>query len=130
MKKPLIILILFVVVAISAIVVLTKRPEQAVINEPSRGGTETSGIILFYGDGCPHCAIVEEYVSKNGIEKQVPFIKKEVYNNKQNSAELVEKAKVCGIPTSSIGVPFLWDGSKCLTGDKDIIEFFQQKARR
>jgi len=89
---------------------------------------ESNEIILFYGDGCPHCAIVEEYVSENNIESKLLFTKKEVYYNNQNSDELVVKAKICGIPTDSIGVPFLWDGAKCLVGDQDIIEFFKSKA--
>lgn len=130
MKKPLIISILFISVLSYAIFILTsgKKPEAS--NNLSQTEIKESGIILFYGDGCPHCAIVEEYVSKNAIEAKVPFVKKEVYNNKQNSAELVEKAGVCGMPTDSIGVPFLWDGTKCLTGDQDIIEFFKQKINK
>jgi glutaredoxin len=89
----------------------------------------TSDVTLFYGDGCPHCALVEEYVSQNGIEAKIPFTKKEVYYNRQNADELVAKAKICGYPTDSIGVPFLWDGSKCLVGDRDIIEFFKSKSK-
>lgn len=130
MKKPLIISILFIAVLSYAIFVLAgdKKPELS--NNLNQSEIKDSGIILFYGDGCPHCAIVEEYVSKNDIEAKVPFVKKEVYNNKQNSAELVEKASVCGMPTDSIGVPFLWDGEKCLTGDQDIVEFFKQKINK
>ena len=86
-------------------------------------------IILFYGGGCPHCALVEEYVNQNGIEAKVPFTKKEVYYNQNNAKELESKAKACGMSTDSIGVPFLWDGSKCLVGDQDIIEFFKLKAK-
>lgn len=85
-------------------------------------------IILFYGDGCPHCAIVEEFITENGIDKKISFEQKEVYYNKQNSNQLVEKAQICGFDTDSIGVPFLWDGTGCLVGDQDIVEFFKLKA--
>lgn len=128
MKKPLIISIALVAVLSYAIFVLASSKKPEVINNSNQSEIKDSGIILFYGDGCPHCAIVEEYVSKNGIEAKVPFVKKEVYNNKQNSAELVEKASACGMPTDSIGVPFLWDGEKCLTGDQDIVEFFSARS--
>jgi len=41
---------------------------------------------------------------------------------------LEAKAKICELPTDSIGVPFLWDGKDCLIGDQDIINFFKQKT--
>lgn len=85
-------------------------------------------IILFYGDGCPHCAIVEEFIKENKIDEKISFSQKEVYFNKQNSSKLVEKAQICGFDTDSIGVPFLWDGTGCLVGDQDIVDFFKLKA--
>ena len=127
MKKPAIISLLFIAVLAYAIFVLASGKKPAVTDNPNQAVKAAGGIILFYGDGCPHCAIVEEYVSENGIEAKVPFRKKEVYYSQQNSTELAEKAKACGLPTNSIGVPFLWDGAKCLVGDQDIIEFFKQK---
>lgn len=136
-KKLISISVLFFAVAIFAVFALAnnrKEPanpvtdNQNAIQQVDQGLVqETSDTILFYGDGCPHCALVEEYVSQNGIETKVPFAKKEVYYNKQNADELVAKARTCGMPTDSIGVPFLWDGSKCLVGDQDIIEFFKLK---
>jgi glutaredoxin len=86
------------------------------------------GIILFYGDGCPHCAIVEEFIKENKIDVKISFSKKEVYYNKENSSLLIEKAKICNFDTNSIGIPFLWDGTRCLVGDQDIIEFLKLKA--
>lgn len=136
-KKLISISVLFLAVAIFAVFALVNnRKESAnpvadnqnpIQQADQRPIKETSDIVLFYGDGCPHCALVEEYVSQNGIETKVPFAKKEVYYNKQNADELVAKARTCGMPTDSIGVPFLWDGSKCLVGDQDIIEFFKSK---
>ena len=86
-----------------------------------------SQIILFYGDGCPHCALLEEHIKENKFDEKIAFSQKEIYNNRANAKELEEKAKICGIPTDSIGVPFLWDGEKCLIGDEDIVNFFKQK---
>jgi glutaredoxin len=90
-------------------------------------GQSVDQIILFYGDGCPHCAIVEDYIKNNNIKEKLSFEEKEVYYNQNNAKELEAKAKICGLPTGSIGVPFLWDGSKCFIGDEDIIKFFKQK---
>lgn len=85
-----------------------------------------NGIILFYGDGCPHCALLDKWITDNGVEEKIDFAKLEVYNNQANQKLLVEKATACGIATDSIGVPFLWTGTECLVGDEPIEQFFQQ----
>ena len=95
---------------------------------PVGPATQEDGIVLFYGTGCPHCALVNDFIQKNGIKEKVAFKEKEVYSNRSNAEELAVIAEKCGIPQDSIGVPFLWDGSKCLIGDKDIIDFFEKKA--
>ena len=91
--------------------------------------TEPQGIILFVGDGCPHCAIVEEFLTQNKVNKKVDYTILEVYKNKSNAALMVKKATACGLSTDSLGVPFLWDGSNCLVGDVDINNFFQEKIK-
>ena len=84
-------------------------------------------MILFYGDGCPHCENVAEYIEQNNIKDKYQFQELEVYNNKQNAQLMARKAKGCGLDTSQgIGVPFLFDGQKCLLGDQDIINFFSK----
>ena len=119
-KKILIPAILFIAVVLAAVIMLVKDNG----NQPPKS---ESSIALYYGDGCPHCAIVDEFLKENNVEGKVSYEKKEVYNNKKNADELAERAKTCDLPTDSIGVPFLWDGSKCLIGDKDIINFFKQR---
>ncbi len=85
------------------------------------------GTILFYGEECPHCKIVEDYISANNVKDKVKFTELEVFNNKDNAKILLDKAKLCNIDQTQIGVPFLWDGSKCLLGDQDVINFFKDK---
>lgn len=85
-------------------------------------GQESGGTILYYGDGCPHCAVVEEFIETNHITLE----QKEVYNNRANARELGERAQACGLPTDNIGVPFLWHDGECLVGDQDIIQFLQK----
>lgn len=90
---------------------------------------DTSGIILFYGDGCPHCKNVDDFISANKVEDKVKFSRLEVFNNKDNSKILIQKAGICKIATESVGVPFLWDGKSCIVGDQEIIKFFQDKTK-
>ena len=118
--------ILFVVLVIFSVLLLEKET-TIVDNQPANSNSE---IILFYGEECPHCAIVDKYVEENKVKDIVSFEEKEVYHNKANANQLAEKAKICDIPTNSIGVPFLWTGEVCLVGDKDIIEFFKSKISK
>jgi len=132
-NKVIIPTILFIAVLIFSFFAFSKEKDKNQTPTDKTTTTESqsaSQIILFYGDGCPHCALVEEYVNQNDVEAKVPFAKKEVYYNKQNASELAERAAACGMPTDSIGVPFLWDGAKCLVGDQPIIDFFKAKINQ
>ncbi|QQG52173.1 MAG: hypothetical protein HY931_02380 [Candidatus Falkowbacteria bacterium] len=83
--------------------------------------------ILFYGDTCPHCKNVEEFMSTNGTKAKLSFLELEVYRNQSNAQLLVATAKKCGLDTSAgVGVPLFFDGEKCLLGDQDIINYFKQ----
>lgn len=143
-KKVFIPTILFIIVLIFSIVVLVNEKngdsqqknqtaaQQTVSTQqlPSERLDSQQGaddIILFYGEGCPHCTKVENYIEKNKVQDKISFTQKEVYYNKTNAEELHAKAAICGLSTDSIGVPFLWNGKNCLTGDKNIINFFEQK---
>ena len=90
-----------------------------------------SGIILFYGDGCPHCKNVDDYIAANNVATKVSFEEKEVFNNQSNAKILENVAGFCGLPTDKVSVPFLWDGQnkKCMVGDIDVINFFSEKIK-
>jgi glutaredoxin len=127
MKNKIIIpTILFIIVLIFSFSVLWQAKDK------NRPGAEspTDQIVLFYGDGCPHCEIVDKYINENKIEEKVSFVRKEVYNNEKNQKELIEKAKICGIANNNIGVPFLWEKGVCFVGDQDIIKFFELKINK
>ena len=111
--------ILFIAISIFAITLLAQEKNEGEQNEQAQ-------IILFYGDDCSYCIIVEEYIEENSIEEKMSFERKEVRHNKNNADDLVNKAKTCELSANSIGVPFLWDGSRCFVGDRKIIEFLEQ----
>ena len=89
---------------------------------------ETELFVLYYGDSCPHCAKVEQYLNDNGIPARVHLTLKEIYHDRANADELAAKAQTCGIPIDRLGVPLLWTGQECLTGDGPIIDFFKSLA--
>ncbi len=123
MKKifPVIIFIIVVLLIALFFVLKSKREIQSskIIQE---------GMIYFYGQTCPHCANVEKFFEENEIEKKIKLEKKEVYYNKDNAAKLLSIAKEkCNFKENEIGVPFFWDGQKCIIGDEPIINYFKEK---
>lgn len=129
MKNKLVIpTILFVVVFVFLFFALLQGKNQTKTNKTGAIENQPAGqIILFYGEGCPHCALVDEYIKENKVKDKVSFVQKEVYYNESNLRELKAKAEVCGLSADSVGVPFLWDGERCLIGDQNVINFFKQK---
>ena len=100
-------------------------PEQP----PATPTALPAGIVFFYGDGCPHCKNVEDYVAQNKIADKVKFTSLEVYNNKGNAALLANVAIGCKLDVSNgVGIPLLYDGKNCVQGDVDVINFFKTQA--
>jgi len=122
MPKKIIIIIVVTLVLVSAILFFV-LPKGDKIEDETTPNDELSEIILFYGDECPHCALLEEWLKEN----QINIKKLEVYHNQENVDLLVKKAEICKLSTDSIGVPFLWTGSDCISGDEPIEDFFREK---
>ena len=89
-----------------------------------------SGIVLFYGQGCPHCADVEKIIAQNNIDSKVKITRLEVWYNRSNAALLAQVAtKDCKITTNTVGVPFLYDGNgHCYIGEVDVPNFLKAQA--
>ncbi len=86
-------------------------------------------IVLFYGNTCPHCKDLENWMEENGISEKLEIIKKEVYENKDNAIDLNQAALNCGLQIKNIGVPFLYTPeNKCLIGTPDIMDYLMNKA--
>lgn len=86
-----------------------------------------SGMILFEGNDCSHCVTVDNFITNNNIEDKIKFTRLEVFDNSVNANILEDKAQICGLDDSHMGVPFLWDGEHCIVGYVDVIKFFQDK---
>ncbi len=90
---------------------------------------DSGKIIFYYSTECPHCQNVEKYVSDNNIRSIVQFEEKEVSGNEDNALQFYDKVQKCNIKPEEAGVPLLWDGSTCISGDQDIISFFFRKMK-
>ncbi|OGI21844.1 MAG: hypothetical protein A2808_02775 [Candidatus Moranbacteria bacterium RIFCSPHIGHO2_01_FULL_55_24] len=88
-----------------------------------------ASIIYYYGEECPHCKVINEFLEKNDVASKVSFTKKEVWHDQENSAEMQARAESCGLDKNQIGVPFVYtDEGKCLIGEPDVKKFFSEKA--
>ncbi len=103
-------------------------------NNPSNDGVsyDSADLIVFWGNGCPHCEKVKEYINNNNLEKSVKISYKEVYYDKNNQKLLQESVKKCPEIDMSqgIGVPLavVKKTDKCLYGDTPIIDWLKSQV--
>lgn len=78
-------------------------------------------ILFFWGDGCPHCKAVIEQIGERGLDQQLTIEFLEVYNNRDNSELLTQKARECEFSDDRLGVPFLYLDGACYMGEVDTL---------
>lgn len=95
--------------------------------KPVVSNQEKQQYVLFYGETCPHCHVVMDWMDETGIDSRLDITRKEVYNNQQFSEQMKLAAQNCGI--DRIGVPFLYDASQkeCVVGSTPIIDHLTAK---
>lgn len=91
-------------------------------------------LTLFFGNTCPHCKDVEEFISKNKINEKIKINQREVYSNKSNSAFFAKTVQeICPdqLTPDGVPVPFLIDtkDKKCFVGTPSITEYLSQKSK-
>lgn len=87
-------------------------------------------IVFYYGNTCPHCKEVEEWMKKEKIEEKIKIEKKEVYQNQANAQELTLVAQSCGLDPNTIGVPFLYTDGKCYIGTPEVERVLKEKINK
>ena len=105
MKK---ILMFFIVFAVFLLLPVSAKADEKVIN-----------IHLFYGNGCPHCAAEEEFLSDYLKDRtDVKLYKYEIWYDSHNQELLSKVQKEMGT-TNKNGVPFTVIGKKTIVGYAD-----------
>ena len=84
-------------------------------------------LTFYYGYNCPHCKIVEEFMTANNVTSKINITQREIYLDKTNKAEFLEVIKICKIDINNAGVPTLYVDGKCYEGDQPIINFFKSQ---
>ncbi|MDD4938169.1 MAG: hypothetical protein PHX34_04135 [Candidatus Shapirobacteria bacterium] len=104
------------------------------VNTQSEIDSNDSDLIFYWGEGCPHCENVKEFIITNNVDQKVKINQKEVYKNTDNQQELqAVTSQYCPevITNGGIGVPLAFDvqNKTCLSGDTPIIDFLKQKIQ-
>ncbi|MFK7780172.1 MAG: hypothetical protein QM490_03405 [Candidatus Gracilibacteria bacterium] len=123
MKKNISLLIGFILLFIPSLVSANTG------NIVSTGVIEEISYLYYYGQGCSHCANVDEYMNAvDGYEK-LNIEKYEIYFDDDNREKYLAAGKRLGLSEKELGIPFLIiieDGKEAfLTGDVSIINYFK-----
>jgi glutaredoxin len=123
MKRFTIVAVALTLVIIFGGVFLTSKSQNS---NPANSYPLPAELTYYWGDGCPHCKIVADFLSSWDKKDAVKLDKKEVWNNVANAKELKARYEYCKVPQSEMGVPLLFtpDG-KCFSGDTPIIDYLK-----
>lgn len=101
---------------------LTKPQKQ--VDIPQR---EANVYEYFWGNGCPHCKVVQDFLDTWDKKDTIKLTKYEVWYDKANAKIMEARYNNCSEkPQGQMAVPFMVtpDG-KCLVGDEPIINLFK-----
>lgn len=120
MKKfALIIAAVTLIIIVAGVMLVSKKDSVKSFPLPSNS-------ILYIGNGCPHCKIVEDFLATWEKKDSVKIEQKEVWYNKTNAEEIKARYESCKIPQSEMGVPLLFTPEgKCYSGDQPIIDYLK-----
>lgn len=85
---------------------------------------EAEPMVLYVGEGCLHCAEVEQFLEERGLYQSCTIEVKEVYFNRGNAQELTRLFEEHNIPLMQRGVPTLLAEGKFYIGGDKIKEYF------
>ena len=134
MKNKIIVLIT-VILSISIVVLISnnmKDNKEIKLTDMTENNISYSkekiNIYLFYGEGCPHCEELKNYLNSLDTKEKSYFdiYTFEVWNNSTNQQFMKESAKSLNKEVS--GVPFLIIGNKTFEGYNESMNIKIKKA--
>lgn len=114
------VLIPLILLSMVALYFLNKVPNVAI------EGDLSEKVLIFGQPNCPHCQTVKKHLDDNNLFEKLPLAYLDLSQNQAYSDLLLEKANICGLDTTNIGVPFYFYQNSCLQGDEPIIEALSQ----
>ncbi|VVB52548.1 Uncharacterised protein [uncultured archaeon] len=102
----------------------------AVLSVLSSSKKSQDSVNFFYGETCPHCKAVEQFIADNNINATLNIIGKEVSSNRDNLAEMSSYARKCGLSGDTLEVPFVAANGRCYMGEEEVTSFFRSKINQ
>jgi len=95
-------------------------------NQEVKISSTDTQVMIFWGNGCPHCENVKKYTSDNKISEKIKIDWFDVWTDQSSKKTMEDTLKKCPNidTTKGVGVPlayFLKD-NVCLIGDQPINE--------
>ncbi len=101
--------------------------DQSEMVVESSDSTRDQKFVFFYGDTCPYCHDVMDWMDETGVESMLDITRKEVYNDAKNSEQMNLAVRSCGMAQS--GVPMMYTSDKeCIVGSTPIIDHLSEVA--
>jgi len=90
---------------------------------------DDKSVLIFYSASCPHCKIVEEYLSTNKSNLKISVKSLKIDDAKTDASNIslaMSKIQECKLG-DDWGVPLMYYNGQCLMGDQPIIDFLNQQ---
>jgi cytochrome c biogenesis protein CcdA/glutaredoxin len=90
-----------------------------------------SCVQYFYGEGCPHCAQINQYLEDLKLKyPKIQIQKFEIYENRTNALILTDYFSKYSVQSSELVVPIVFIGDKYLAGSKDIESLLEDELNK
>jgi glutaredoxin len=101
------------------------RPSEPTTGEQPDAVSPKKDIVFFYEPNCPHCKILESFLTGNGLNAMFNITRKDVTSDPANRAEMERIQQTCMKDVSERVVPFVAQDGKCAMGEEATIQFFK-----
>jgi predicted dinucleotide-binding enzyme len=104
--------------------IVLRQPERQDEGQPAAVPLKKD-VVLFYEPTCPHCKILDSFLTSNSLYEVFNIIKKDVTSDSANRAEMEGLHKNCIKGAGELGVPLVTQGETCAMGEEDSIQLFK-----
>ena len=108
--------------------IVLRQPERQDEEQPTAVPLKKD-VEVFYEPTCPHCKILESFLTRNHLYEVFNITKKDVSSDSANRAEMEKIHKNCMKGAGELVVPMVSQDGKCAMGEEGSIRFFKSLMR-
>jgi glutaredoxin len=92
---------------------------------PTNAGSPKKEVQFFYDAKCPHCKILESFLTRNGLYEVFNIVRKEVTSNSANHAEMVKIYKNYLKSSGEMVAPMVYQNGNGAMGEEACMRLFK-----